>query len=68
MITKSADKCPSDQIFYLFEFYFSTFLNAYLFLLEVLMMGNEFCPLVFLNHCFRRLISLHFLPWSITSL
>ena len=28
MITKGADKCHSDQIFYLFECYFSTFLNA----------------------------------------
>ena len=25
MITKDADKCPSDPIFYLFECYFSTF-------------------------------------------
>ena len=70
MITKGTDKCPSDPIFYLFECYFSTFLNACLLSLEVLMIRNEFSPLVFLNHCLRRLIniSLHFLPWSITSL
>ena len=40
MITKGADKCSSDPIFYLFECYVSTFLNACLLSLEVIMIGN----------------------------
>ena len=45
---------------------FSAFLNACLLSLEVIMIRNEFCSLLFYRHCFRRLRSLLLLACPIS--
>ena len=46
MITYSVDKCPSDPVFCFFECLVSAFLNASLLFFYVIMINNEFFPLV----------------------
>ena len=43
-------------------------LNGILFSFLIMMLTNEFCPRMLSHPCFRWLGSLHFLPWSTTSL
>ena len=59
MITYSAEKFPSYPVSFLFECFFSSFLNACVLSFDVIMINNELCPLVFSHHLFIRIRDLH---------
>ena len=65
MITYIAEKFPSDPVSYLFECLFSAFLNACVLSFGVIMIRNEFPPLMFSHHYFRRTKSLFLIDWPI---
>ena len=55
MIIYSAEKVPSDPVFYLFECLFSIYLDACLLYFDIIMINNELCTLMFYHHWFRML-------------
>ena len=65
MITKSADKFPTDPIFCLFESLFSAFFNACLLSFEIIMIENELPPLCYTISAFKILLILFFLDCPI---
>ena len=65
MITYSAEKRPSDPVSCLYECFIYAFLNACMLSFDVIMINNEFGPLLFSRHCFRRPRILFFLAWLI---
>ena len=58
---------PRDQIFCLFECLFTVVLDAQFLYFDIIMIKNEFPPLVFSRHCFWRILGLFLLAWFVRS-